>query len=212
MSFSASSKPKKQTNEITSEYKPFWVPVFDDLGLKGPNFVAKLCYMGKEFSNDPNTREECVRFFPSELNKGQDVYVELFDWDQNHYDPNQRVLYKLVHDPDWKNKTDVYVELKSDKLSTSTYAVKVSMLKVINKSDASKETAQVTKKTSTDIPFITEDPFHEELYDEIYSEKEDVHTSAMTMRDLYCIIQNVPMSNKKWLNKLIEKGTKWQQK
>jgi hypothetical protein len=34
----------------------------------------------------------------------------------------------------------------------------------------------------------------------------------MTMRDYYCIKQNVPMSNKQWLNDLIKTGVEWQQK
>jgi len=32
----------------------------------------------------------------------------------------------------------------------------------------------------------------------------------MTIRDIYCIVQNTPMSNKKWLNNLIKEGKKWQ--
>lgn len=52
----------------------------------------------------------------------------------------------------------------------------------------------------------------EDLFVGMFSEKEDSHYSAMTMRDYYCIKHNVPMSNKEWLNDLIEKGIKWQQK
>jgi hypothetical protein len=211
MSFTTSDKPKKQIPEITNEYKPFWSPVFEDLGIKNPTFYAKLCYMGKEFSNDANSRDECVRFFPRELSTGGDVYVELFDWDQNHYDSAYRTLYKLPFDGDWKSKTSDYAEIKNDKLTTSTYAVKLTKLQVVNRTDIKASVPQMTKKSLIDLPFMNEDPFNEQLFDETYSEKEDVHTSGMTMRDLYCIMQNVPMSNKKWLNKLIEKGTKWQQ-
>jgi hypothetical protein len=207
MSFSISDKPKKPITEMTSDYKPFWTPVFEDLGVKNPHFYAKLCYMGKEFSDDPNEREECIRFFANELNSG-DLYVELYDWDQIHYDSTHRVLYKLPFDPEWKSKTNDYKEIKKDKFSS--YAIKLSKFQMVNKTDIKSATPQLTKKPLLDLPF--EDPFQEELYDETYSEKEDVHTTAMTIRDLYCIIQNVPMSNKKWLNKLIEKGTKWQQK
>ena len=209
MSFTASDKPKKPITEMTSDYKPFWTPAFEELGLKNPTFYAKLCYRGKEFSNDPNAREECIRFFANELSSG-DIYVELYDWDQIHYDSSHRVLYKLSFDPNWKSKTDEYVEIKKDKFSS--YAVRLSKLQMVNRTHISSPTPNMmTKKTTLDLPFM-EDPFQEELYDETYSEKEDVHTTAMTIRDLYCIIQNVPMSNKKWLNKLIEKGTKWQQK
>ena len=57
---------------------------------------------------------------------------------------------------------------------------------------------------------IEEDPFDEDLFSSF--DKEDDHYSKMTIRDLYCVMQNTPMSNKKWLNTLITEGKKWQQK
>ncbi len=38
---------------------------------------------------------------------------------------------------------------------------------------------------------------------------EDDNLSKMTIRDKYCITQNVPFTNKQWLNDLIKKGIKW---
>jgi hypothetical protein len=44
-----------------------------------------------------------------------------------------------------------------------------------------------------------------------YTEKGDDHITKLTIRDEYCITQNVPLSNKKWLNELIIQGRSWQQ-
>ena len=46
----------------------------------------------------------------------------------------------------------------------------------------------------------------------MHEDDEDDHYTKMTIRDLYCMLQNIPMSNKKWLNQLIQKGNQWQQK
>lgn len=206
-------KVKKHISEITAEYKPFWQPLFKDLKIDNPAFGAKLCYMGKEFSND-GTREACVRFFPNELNSGNDYYTELFDWDQYYFTPNHRTLYKLKFNPHWKSEPEKYVEVPSDKLPTSTYAVRLSDLEIVNKSDitaiiptVSSEPAPGLFNSSNGTLFDNlQDPFNEESFDGAFAEKEDNHYTSLTIRDLYCMIQNVPMSNKKWLNQLISKN------
>lgn len=35
---------------------------------------------------------------------------------------------------------------------------------------------------------------------------EDASLNSMTIRDFYCIINNVPLSRNKWLNELINQG------
>lgn len=206
-------KPKKHISEITADYKPFWIPLFKDLKIDNPTFGAKLCYMGKEFSTD-GTREACVRFFPSELNSGNDYYTELFDWDQYYFTPNHRTLYKLPNNPHWKSEPEKYVEVPSDKLPTSTYAVRLSDLEIVNKSDITAIVPKVASEPATGMFSSNnaslfdnlEDPFNEESFDGAFAEKEDNHYTSLTIRDLYCMIQNVPMSNKKWLNQLISKN------
>jgi hypothetical protein len=204
-------KPKKHISTITSEYRPFWQKLFEHMGVSTPVFGAKLCYLGKEFSND-GTRIPCVRFFPNELNTGQDYYTELFDWDQNRYDAGNRTLYRLPFNPNWQKEIDKYVEVTSDKLPTSTYAIKLSDLELVNQTNAKALYPDIVIAKS---PVVEEtksfDPFEEFEHEEMYSEKDDNHYSSMTIRDLYCVMQNVPLSNKKWLNQLIEKGKQWQQ-
>lgn len=198
-------KPKKHISEITSEFKPFWQPLFDNMGVNNPTFGAKLGYLGKEFM-EGGKRVPAVRFFPNELSSGNDYYLELYDWDQNFYHAEARVLYRLAFDPDWKNQTDKYVEVPSDKLPVPTYAVKISDLEIVNTTPATAKYPEMAAEKG----LVPELPgLFEEEEEDLFSEKEDDHYTKMTVRDLYCIMQNVPLSNKKWLNTLINKGREW---
>lgn len=206
--FSSTEKetPKKHINEITNDLKTFWEPLFDHMGLASPIFGAKLGYNGKEFGEP---RQECVRFFPNELANGQDYYLELFNWDQDLYHKGQRILYRHKFDPNWKS-SDKYVEVIAGKLATPTYAIRISDLEVVNVSPVTAARPEV--KTAAEIitgTSASDDPFDEESFTEMFSEGDDDHYSKMTIRDLYCMLQNVPLSNKSWLNKLIEQGVKF---
>ena len=200
--FKASTEPekKKHITQITTEYLPFWQNLFNHMGISSPKFGSKLCYMGKEFGDE---RVECVRFWASELSGNQDFYIEMFDWDQEHYDRKNRKLYRLINNPNWKLNTKKYVEVETSVEGRNTYAVRVSDLELVNSTTVTSAYADV---------IIIEDESEEDLFPGMYSEKEDSHFSAMTMRDYYCVKQNVPMSNKEWLNDLIKKGIEWQQK
>lgn len=197
---SATAEPKKEKHikEITAEYAPFWQNLFTNMGISNPKFGAKLCYMGKEFGE---TRLECVRFWENELSCGQDFYVELFDWDKEHYDRANRKLYRLVNNPNWKLNPKKYVDVETsyDGKTSTTYAIKLTDLELVNSTPVTARYAEIVS-----IPSFPE--LEEELPGGMYSEKEDSHYSAMTMRDYYCIKHNVPLSNKTWLNDLIKQG------
>ncbi len=211
MSTSTMEKPKKHISELTAEYKPFWQPLFDNMGLSNPTFGAKLGYLGKEFMED-GKRVPAVRFFPNELTSGNDYYLELYNWDQTYYHPESRVLYRLRHDPKW-SMNDKYVEVPSDKLPVPTYAVKISDLEVVNMTPVTAKYPDMAKPGATEEPalFGAGSLFdHHDEEEDVYTEKEDDHYTKMTVRDLYCMMQNVPLSNKKWLNDLINKGKQWQ--
>ena len=199
-SFKAATETKKEKGirELTVDYAPFWENLFTNMGISNPKFGAKLCYMGKEFGE---TRLECVRFWGSELSSGQDFYVEMFDWDKEHYDRVNRKLYRLVNNPNWKLNPSKYVEVEtsSDGKTNTTYAVRSSDLELVNSTSVTARYAEVITAPS----FGYEE---EEMPGGMYSEKEDTHYSAMTMRDYYCIKHNVPLSNKTWLNDLIKQS------
>ena len=200
--FKASTEPekKKHIKEITTEYLPFWQNLFNHMGISSPRFGSKLCYMVKEFGEE---RVECVRFWASELSSNQDFYIEMFDWDQEHYDRKNRKLYRLVNNANWKLNTLKYVEVETSVEGRNTYAVRLSDLELVNSTPVTSAYADVV---------TIEEESEDDLFPGMYSEKEDSHFSAMTMRDYYCVKQNVPMSNKEWLNDLIKTGIEWQQK
>lgn len=212
---------KKHITEITAEYRPYWQPVFDTLPNPNPQFSAKLCYMGKEFSAGGTTREECVRFFPNELSNENGIYMELYNWDQGHYEDGYRVLYHLPHDPHWRsndNFKEITTTATGARLTTPTYAVKLQDLVLVNKTSKKALAPDLTKKSEKTDQAPPEqiqlqlDGFDESAFADTFEEMADNHYTQMTIRDLYCMLQNVPLSNKGWLNKLIENGKQWQKK
>lgn len=199
---SEKEKKKKHITEISAEFRPFWEPLFDHMRIPNATFGAKLGYRGKEFGEP---RQECVRFFANELSGG-DYYLELFNWDQENYHEGKRVLYRHKFNPDWKT-SDKYVETKTDKMPAPSYTVRISDLEVVNESSVKAARPEIKFSSEESLKSsMSDDPFDEDPFTELFSEGEDDHYSKMTIRDLYCMLQNVPLSNKQWLNKLITQG------
>jgi len=222
-------KKKKHINVITAEFKPYWEQLFADNGIDNPAFFAKLCYQGSEFESTDGRKSECVRFFPNELSKNQDLFIELFDWYDKPYEEGHRNLYRLKNKPDWKTAKNFCSEvtLKSDGTSLPfvTYAVRVSDLELVSRNKIKTAYPELTKiSTKEETPqqklnlgeFKTvdmsafDDSIHLDAEELPFTEKEDNHYAQMTIRDIYCIVNKVPLSNKKWLNALIDEGKKWQ--
>lgn len=212
-------KKRKHINVITAEFKPYWEQMFIDNGIQNPLFYAKLCYQGSEFENVDGRKSECVRFFPNELSKNQDLFVELFDWYDNAYHEGYRNLYRLKNKPDWKTAPNFCVEVtqKTDgtALPFTTYAVRLTDLELISRNKievAYPELAKTSTASDTSefkkVDMASFDDLNTE--DEPFTEKDDAHYANMTIRDIYCIVNKVPLSNKKWLNNLIDEGRKWQ--
>jgi hypothetical protein len=196
---SASKAPQKSFNDLAIEFFPYWKPYFENIGLPNPVFKTKLCYNSKEF---PEGKIPGVRFFESELNSKDPIYIECVDWDQNFYDPMNRVLYKLEANPHWKGDPDKYV--RSSNTKHTTFAVRIGDLEVVNKTSITETSPQITTTSATPVVELEEDE-----YADMYIGSDDNHLSSMTMRDQYCITHNVPMSNKPWLNELIKNGRQW---
>tara|TARA_Y100000385_G_scaffold288185_2_gene354144 strand:+ start:165 stop:791 length:627 start_codon:yes stop_codon:yes gene_type:complete len=204
MNFSAESanapqEQKKNFNDLATDFYPYWKPYFESIGNMNPVFKSKLCYNSKEF---PEGKVPGVRFFESELNILEPIYVECVDWDTNFYDPMNRTLYVLQPNVHWKGEPDKYV--RSNNVKLDTYAVRLTDLELVNKTSITEKTPRIATIPATPVVEMEEDE-----YSEMYMDMEDNHLSSMTMRDQYCITHNVPMSNKSWLNELILNGKKW---
>jgi len=207
-------KKKKHITVITTEFRTYWEQLFLDNKFENPIFHAKLCYQGSEFEKIDGKKSECVRFYSSELSKNQDIFIELYDWNDNPYEEGYRMLYRLKNNIDWKSTPNFCTEvtLKSDgtPLPTPTYAVRVSDLELLSKNKIETAYPKITNISIEEKSLNTSSVDFESLSDEVFKEKEDNHYAQMTIRDIYCIINNVPLSNKTWLNCLIEDGKKWQ--
>ena len=192
----------KNFNDLAEEFIPFWTNLFESLKLPSIEFKTKLCYGSKEFKLDEDgDKPLAIRFFKSELSSNKDIYIELCNWDHNFFDPMNRSLYKLTNNPEWEMDPEKYV--KSKNTSHPSYAVKITDLELVNTTSITKAKAEIIKTPTK--PSEKETPEIEEEYSDLFEDQEDDHFSKMTMRDLYCMLQNKPYSNKKWLNKLINK-------
>jgi hypothetical protein len=194
---------RKSVNQITSEFRPYWESYFEEKGLENPIFLAKLCYSSNDFGSE---KEACLRFYPSELIRNQDIYVELFDWEDKPY-TGERILYKYSYNPDWESQPFIYKKTKKtdgSPLPTPTYAYKLSNLEFVTKQEKESEPIEV-KSTFKPIANLWNTSENENQEEEtMIKEKEDAHYAQMTIRDIYCIVNNVPQSNKTWLNTLIK--------
>lgn len=195
---------KRHISEITSDWRSYWEPLFDKVGLVNPIFGAKLGYNGKEFGEP---KQLCVRFFPNEMSNGHDYYLELFNWDHTFYHANDRVLYRLKYDAQWESNPKIAKVIGN--LATPTYAIRVSDLEVVNVSSRVTARPEIPlshpETTSASTAFAEDDILSESSFEESYSESADDHYSKMTIRDHYCMKENLPFTNKPWLNELIKK-------
>lgn len=182
---------QKDLASIGADLKKFWEPYLDSIKLFDAHFVAKLCYTPKEFNPD---KIDCIRFFPWEINMGKDIYLELTNWDNELFHKGMRRLYKLSYDSGWEGSGKF---LKVETGKGPSYILKVSDLEIINTSSVVAARPEVEFETKSEFSF-----------EESLDEKFDEHFSKMTIRDFYCMLKNVPLSNKKWLNELIIQSNK----
>lgn len=185
---------------LLSESEKLFGDTYTKLGVVKPYHVQKVCYKPKD------KIERIIRMFPSELTRG-DVYIELVDFE---YVPlyTPRRLYKLTHRGDFAT---AYEGIEG--ASGLSYIVPFSALSLVTdlgaaipSTPAPWDTPRLASSTETVPGELEFDSEEKEIGDG------DAHYNAMTIRDFYCITQNVPLSQKTWLNKLIKEGQKCQQK
>lgn len=183
----------------TQEFRQYWDPVFKHEKEATPYFTAKLSYK--------QGTDNVVRLFPSELSKGNPVYLEMVNF-SFEFLTAERILYRLPYRKNWK---DIYDEKETEK--GSTYQIPASMMEIVNVTPVSAKSPIIPVAmeitSSTVAPSGEMDLFDEDPFTKLHLSEEDAHQSAETIRDHYCIIHQVPMSNKPWLNNLIIKGREW---
>lgn len=164
---------------------------FRNLGLLNPNFTIKFAYI-------PKHREDMVvSMFPSEMECTDDIYLELTDGNNLplHEDA---VLYKFKHNPFYnQGEYEVIPPDPSRNKNSETYLIPVSELEIVTPLGIAKKVDAPSKKvfSTANLDNLDREAFSKE--------KEDAHYSEMTIRDLAAILLKTPVSNKKWLNHLI---------
>jgi hypothetical protein len=217
---------KKTYAQVTSELKPFW-ETFIASEYPGVRFQAKMAW-GHNF---PTGNELSIKLYPSELQDPKGILIELIDKNKDRFHSDHRVLFYLEHDPEFETYNEKFCHdsyVNTDGETVMVYAVRINDLIEVNKthvsygipvfapkktvkaftsgSGSSKDTGLVLPKTETKTANISSITAELESEEDDSVEKEDDHYTKMTIRDIYCMMQQVPNSNKAWLNKLIKQG------
>lgn len=171
----------KSRKEKVSELILHHADLFKANYIDNPLYIPKCAYI-------PYDKDSLhMGFFPNELQKGEDIYTEFVSM---HLEPedSERTLYKWKYNPYYEDE----YELTSSKSSShERYLIPVSELIKIELPEGQNNTE------------------HESLFPDFNNDmmdpENDEPLSRMTIKDLAAILLKKPVSDKKWLNKIIEK-------
>ena len=165
--------------EKTEELKQYHDWKFKLIQEDAPLFIPKCAYIPRGMS------ELHIGFFASEVKKGMDIYTEFTSIDLEPED-SERTLYKWRFNPHYDEE---YEKTEPAANGHFRYLVPVSELVKI----------EIEQQEIGGQAGLFPD------FDEIMDPDTDAPISQMTIRDLAAILMSRPVSNKKWLNDLIDK-------
>jgi len=87
---------KKKVKELFSEHEEY----FTSNNIKHPLYIPKMAY------RPPGKDEKHISFFPSELQKGEDIYTEFVSIEYESEDP-KRTLYAFKVPNNWVDKYEL---------------------------------------------------------------------------------------------------------
>jgi hypothetical protein len=174
MSLSTVSKPEDKRTKL-KKLREFHQATLNEIGEPEARFIPKMAYR-------PYGKTELhIAFFESEINKGDDVFVEFTSKELEPEDP-KRTLYK------WKFNPHYAEEYEQTEPNENTghvrFLVPVEELKVIKEYTDSENQASFN-------------------FDDLPDPETDLPIEQITIRDLAAILLKKPVSNKKWLNEII---------
>ena len=108
---------KQKVNKLKEEHEDY----FQTIGNLNALFIPKMAY------RPPGKDDLHVSFFPSEMEKGQDIYTEFVSINYDSEDP-KRTLYLLKFNPHWREE----YEMITSNSGFQRHLVPASELKVIN--------------------------------------------------------------------------------
>lgn len=174
-------KIKQQQNEVMQkrlkieQLQEYHKETFKKLQIVEPLFFPKMAYNSEGVT--------VVSFFPSEIEKGQDIYTEFVSRNYDSEDEN-RTLYKWAFNPDYKK--DYKIAEPHQAHQSIRYLIPIGELINVNK-QLSEEILQ-----------------SEEVFD-LPDPDSDLPIDQLTIRDFAAIMTGKPVSQKQWLNEIIKK-------
>ena len=108
---------KQKVNKLKEEHEDY----FQTIGNLNALFIPKMAY------RPPGKDDLHVSFFPSEMEKSQDIYTEFVSINYDSEDP-KRTLYLLKFNPHWREE----YEMITSNSGFQRHLVPASELKVIN--------------------------------------------------------------------------------
>ena len=108
---------KQKVAKLREEHEDY----FQTMGIINALYIPKMAYR-------PSGKDDLhISFFPSELEKGKDIYTEFVSIQYESEDP-KRTLYLVKHNPHWKEE----YELITSNSGFERHLIPVSELKAIN--------------------------------------------------------------------------------
>lgn len=167
---------KRNTNETLDkkakieELKSYHKKTFAKMGVSNPFYSPKMSYF--------DSGERVVSFFPSEVEKGEDIYTEFVSRNYDSEDPT-RTLYKWKYNPHYAS--EYRTTTPASEMQTIRYIIPVEELIVCS----------------------FEDEFPVDEFD-MPDPDQDLPIDQLTIRDLAAILTGKPVSMKKWLNEIVK--------
>lgn len=160
-------------------------PIFDQLKTPDASFIPKFAYLPKTGAN-----EKVIAFFPSEINKGHDVYTEFVSVDYEPEDAERR-LWRWKYNPQFDTE---YEKTQPHHVTGHVrYLIPVNELVHVSLDTKPKETPV---QPQNELSFPLPDP------------DQDCGMDQMTLRDYAAIHLRSAQSHKPWLNIMIQNTNK----
>lgn len=193
---------KEKTEELLRKHEP----LFKILKIHDPLYILKNAYFisGK--------KGRFIQLFESEVSKEKDIYMEFVNKELTP-DLTDRPLFKLKYNPFYKEEYEMETKMTEEGREYDVYIVSVSELKVILE-DSSEinyslyESGLYEKVKVSPFPDFEKEYLSKEITLDDILVGEDAPINDMSIADFAAIIWKKPVSNKVWLNSLIEKNNK----
>lgn len=173
--------------KLADALRPYHQRLFDALGIPNAQYYCKS-FSHNNFNGSFTFPNQSIGFFESELKANVDIYFELTDFETNPLPNENRQLYVLKANSNYRTLPNIYhFEVESPANKLPQYYVKPERFQ------------KVFMPVAAPVKEL-------EFLIETEKEGDNLLFSNLTARDRTCISLKVPDSSKHWINELIEKS------